>query len=1041
MQNLRDRPIRQKITFVIMMVAGVVLLLAFAALFCFQAYTLKQHCAHELAVVGEITAHNCAAAVMFKDEDAATQILGGIRTMPQIVSARLELVDHQQLAFFGAARDESEIKAARLKSGFRINGDRILLAQPVMLSGTREGTLYLLADLHAMTSQLLKLYGGVFALGLVASLLVAFVLSSQFLRFITDPILRLAGTARTIADHNDYSVRANKVCGDEVGVLTDAFNQMLAQIQSQDSALRKAEEKYRLIFEDAIEGMFQTTPDGKYLSVNPAMARMYGYGSPEELTASVSDIGRIVYVNPERRTEFKRLIEAQGFVERFEYEVYRKDGSRIWLSENAHAVRGADGGVLYEGTAQDITERKRAEEESRLMQTIALAVGGAKDLHSALGMVVHNVCEATGWCLGQAWIPRRDGSGLEYASSSCKHDARFEKFHAFSEGFTFLPGEGLPGRVWASKQLAWIRDVTVDTNFPRAQAAQKAGLKAAVGIPVMADEQVLAVIEFFVRESREEDERFVKLISSVAAQLGQIVQRKQAEEALRQAEQKYRLIFEDAIEGMFQTTPDGKYLSVNPAIARMFGYESPEELMASVSDIGPVVYVNPERRTDFKRLIEAQGFVERFEYEVYRKDGSRIWLSENARAVRDANGVVIFYEGAMQDMTERKRVDEVERASKAKSEFLSRMSHELRTPLNAILGFGQLLERQKPTEVQRTRISYILSAGRHLLELINEVLDISRIEAGHMQFSLEPVSVTDAVDEAIGLVLPLTTERKIKIERTDLIDSSPIVLADRQRLKQVLLNLLANAVKYNRDAGRVIVDLAPQPNEHFRISIIDEGPGIPSEKRSRLFSPFERLGAEAGLCEGTGLGLALSKRLVEAMAGTIGESAPASGSCFWIEFPQTKDVRREHGTERELTALLAGLNGQSKTLLYIEDNVSNLTLIEHLLSEYPPIKLISAMQGSLGLELAVRHQPDLILLDVHLPDLSGAEVLARLKANPRTSAIPVVVLSADATKSQIDRLMAAGANEYLTKPLEVDRFSKVVEAHLCETATANGTHS
>jgi len=745
MQNLRDRPIRQKITFVIMMIAGVVLLLAFAALFCFQAYTLKQHSAHELAVVGEITAHNCAAAVMFKDEDAATQILGGIRTMPQIVSARLELADQQQLAFFGAARDESEIKAARLKSGFRINGDRILLAQPVMLSGTREGTLYLLADLHAMTSQLLKLYGGVFALGLVASLLIAFVLSSQFLRFITDPILRLAGTARTIADHNDYSVRANKVCGDEVGVLTDAFNQMLAQIQSQDSALRKAEEKYRLIFEDAIEGMFQTTPDGKYLSVNPA-------------------------------------------------------------------------------------------------------------------------------------------------------------------------------------------------------------------------------------------------------------------------------------------------------IARMFGYESPEELMASVSDIGPVVYVNPERRTEFKRLIEAQGFVERFEYEVYRKDGSRIWLSENARAVRDANGVVIFYEGAMQDMTERKRVDEVERASKAKSEFLSRMSHELRTPLNAILGFGQLLERQKPTEVQRTRISYILSAGRHLLELINEVLDISRIEAGHMQFSLEPVSVTDAVDEAIGLVLPLTTERKIKIERTDLIDSSPIVLADRQRLKQVLLNLLANAVKYNRDAGRVIVDLTPQPNEHFRISIIDEGPGIPPEKRSRLFSPFERLGAEAGLCEGTGLGLALSKRLVEAMAGTIGESAPASGSCFWIEFPQTKDVRREHGTERELTALLAGLNGQSKTLLYIEDNVSNLTLIEHLLSEYPPIKLISAMQGSLGLELAVRHQPDLILLDVHLPDLSGAEVLARLKANPRTSAIPVVVLSADATKSQIDRLMAGGANDYLTKPLEVDRFTKVVEAHLCETATANGTH-
>ncbi|PYL65279.1 MAG: hypothetical protein DMF25_04190, partial [Verrucomicrobia bacterium] len=474
---------------------------------------------------------------------------------------------------------------------------------------------------------------------------------------------------------------------------------------------------------------------------------------------------------------------------------------------------------------------------------------------------------------------------------------------------------------------------------------------------------------------------------------------------------------------------------------RMYGYGSPEELTESVSDIGHIVYVNPDRRNEFRRLIEAQGFVERFEYEVYRKDGSRIWLSENARAVRDANGVVIYYEGAVQDITDRKRIDEVERASKAKSEFLSRMSHELRTPLNAILGFGQLLERQKPTEVQRVRIGYILRAGNHLLELINEVLDIARIESGRMHFSLEPVCVTDAVGEAIGLVRPLAMERGIRIETTDLIESRPIVLADRQRLKQVLLNLLANAVKYNRNAGRVIVDLAPQPDVRFRISIIDEGPGIPPEKRSLLFSPFERLGAEAGLREGTGLGLALSKRLVEAMGGTIGESAPASGSCFWIEFPQTKDVSSQHRTAPKLTAPLAGLNGQSKTLLYIEDNVSNLTLIEHLLSEYPPIKLISAMQGSLGLELASRHQPDLILLDVHLPDLSGAEVLSRLKTQPRTSDIPVVVLSADATKSQIDRLMAAGAKDYLTKPIEIDRFSKVVGAHLCETATANGIHS
>src|SRR5947209_13343271 len=241
MRNLRDRPVGQKITFVIMLISGVVLLLAFAALFCFQAYTLRQHSAHELAVVGEITAHNCAAAVRFKDEGAAAQIVTGLKTMPQIVGARLEGADQQRLAYFGGLRDELEIKAARLKSGFRIDGNRILLAQPVMLDGKREGTLYLIADLRAMTSQLLKLYGGIFALVLAASLLLAFLLSSQFLRFVTNPILSLAGTARTIAHDRDYSVRATKVCGDEVGGLTDAFNQMLTQIQSQDSALQRAQ--------------------------------------------------------------------------------------------------------------------------------------------------------------------------------------------------------------------------------------------------------------------------------------------------------------------------------------------------------------------------------------------------------------------------------------------------------------------------------------------------------------------------------------------------------------------------------------------------------------------------------------------------------------------------------------------------------------------------------------------------------------------------------------------------------------------------------
>jgi PAS domain S-box-containing protein len=869
MRRLRDQPIPKKITFVIMGITAVVLLLAFGALFYFQACILRQQATHELSVVGELTARECGAAVRFKDEDAARQILNGLKGMPQVVSARLELGNRQRLAFFGAARDEAEIKAARLKSGFRINGNRIILAQPVTLGGTQEGTLSLLADLHATTSQLLKLYGSIFTLVLLASLLVAFVLSGQFLRFVTDPILRLAETARHVAHHHDYSVRATKTCDDETGVLTDTFNRMLDQIESQDRELRGSEEK-----------LYQAQ--------------------------------RIAHLG-----HWERDLETND----------------VYWSDETYRIFG----VLRQGSSigfDRFTQTVHPEDRERVIQTSAKAIAGG---------------------------PRYD---VEYRIVRPDGEVRF----VHSQADIVKDNSGRPLRMFGIAQ-----DVT---------------------------------------------------------------QQRQSEQALRDAEQKYRAIFENSIEGIFQSTPDGKFVSANPALARIFGYDSPEELIGGVSDIEQTLYVDPTRREEFKRLIENHGSVELFEYEIFRRDKSKLWLCENSRVVRDEHGKVSYYEGTVEDITERKRVEEVERASKAKSEFLSRMSHELRTPLNAILGFGQLLERQDPTPVQKNRINYILNAGRHLLNLINEILDIARVESGRFQLSIEPVVVDHAVDEAIELIRPVAAERKIEVMRSASAESSPSVLADRQRLKQVLLNLLSNAVKYNRERGHVIVDLAVQDGDHFRISVSDEGPGIPPDKRARLFSPFDRLGAEDSETQGTGLGLALSKRLTEAMGGTIGEGGPAMGACFWVEFPIVKGVQEQAAVTRPAGIELAPLNGEKKTLLYIEDNLSNLSLIEQLLEECAPINLMSAMQGALGLDLAARHQPDLILLDVHLPDINGAEVLARLKAKPRTRDIPVVVLSADATRSQINRLMSLGATEYLTKPLEIERFLKVIEQHFCEPVAA-----
>ena len=363
------------------------------------------------------------------------------------------------------------------------------------------------------------------------------------------------------------------------------------------------------------------------------------------------------------------------------------------------------------------------------------------------------------------------------------------------------------------------------------------------------------------------------------------------------------------------------------------------------------------------------------------------------------------------------------------------MSHELRTPLNAILGFGQLLQMQGLSKVQDDRVGHIVNAGRHLLGLINEVLDISRIEAGRVELSLEPVRVAEAFGEAMELIRPLAAERRVTIH--PLAEDHPLhqghIMADRQRFKQVLLNLLANAVKYNREGGSVRVEYGAGGEGRARFTVADTGPGIAPEKVGRLFTAFDRLGAEQSEVQGTGLGLALSKRLVEAMAGFIGvESHGDEGARFWVELPPAESqldafakLRRE-----DLRAGALGTLPRTYQVLYIEDNLSNLTLIEHLLADRSEIRLTTAMQGGLGLELARKHHPDLILLDLHLPDLPGWDVLAALQADEATRAIPVVVVSADATPRQIEKLMKAGAHSYLTKPLEVERFQRVLRQTL-----------
>jgi signal transduction histidine kinase/CheY-like chemotaxis protein len=405
------------------------------------------------------------------------------------------------------------------------------------------------------------------------------------------------------------------------------------------------------------------------------------------------------------------------------------------------------------------------------------------------------------------------------------------------------------------------------------------------------------------------------------------------------------------------------------------------------------------------------------------------------------------YTGTVQDITEQRQAEaerielveasaRAESANRAKSEFLARMSHELRTPLNSIVGFTQLVELDGLTPLQHEHVGYVLKGARHLLELIGEVLDLERIETGQMTISPEPVALADTVREVLALVTPLARDREITLHyNSDGLAEDQHVHADRPRLKQVLLNLLANAIKYNHPGGRVDISFAITPSGRVRTTIVDTGIGIAPGQLARLFEPFERLGAERTDVEGTGLGLALSKGLAEAMGATIDvDSTLGTGTAFTVELEGAQRPAGEHEPppgERVLTQL-DGQHGSRHTILYIEDNLSSLTLVERILERHGAVSVIPAMQATIGLELAREHHPDLIVLDLHLPDMPGIEALKRLKADQATRKIPVIVLTADASNRQSDRIEQLGAAAYVTKPLDVAKFIEIIADNLAE---------
>jgi PAS domain S-box-containing protein len=537
--------------------------------------------------------------------------------------------------------------------------------------------------------------------------------------------------------------------------------------------------------------------------------------------------------------------------------------------------------------------------------------------------------------------------------------------------------------------------------------------------------------------------------------------RKQVEEEqalldqrLRDQQFYTRSLIESNIDALIAADPRGIISDVNSQMELLTGCTRDELIGAPFKNY----FTEPERAEQAIARVLREGKVTNYELTAIRRDGKETVVSYNATTFHDRDRKLQGVFAAARDVTERKEAETAlqdtnglletaraaaEKANRAKSEFLSSMSHELRTPLNAVLGFAQLMASEVPAPPphQQRSIDQILKGGWYLLRLINEILDLAMIESGKVTMSQESMSLGDVLQDCEDMVGPQAVKRGISLEFPRM-DKLFYIHADRTRVKQVMINLLSNAIKYNSSGGNVLVKCVLSGKDRVRISVVDTGIGLAPEQVAHLFQPFNRLGQENQSEEGTGIGLVVTKQLVELMGGVIGvESSVGVGSEFWVEFASSEapnlllDNIDEVALERRNAAMRD--RADQPTLLYVEDNPANLALVEQLIARRGDMRLLTAVDGHLGIELARAYLPDLILMDINLPGISGYDALHLLRNDPATSHIPVLALSANAMPRDIEKGLEAGFFRYLTKPIRVREFMDALDTAL-EHASENG---
>ncbi len=800
-----------------------------------------------------------------------------------------------------------------------------------------------------------------------------------------------------------------------VTALRDAQDTIIGYllIGTDNTARKQASQYARSLLEASLDPLVTISPEGKITDVNEGSIKVTGMAREKLIGTDFSDY----FTEPEKAREGYQQVFAMGFVTDYPLTIRHKDGRLTDVLYNASVYKDTGGTVLgVFAAARDITARKQAEE--------ALLKAGA--LQSAIFNSANFSSIAT------------DAQGvIQIFNVGAEHMLGYTAAEVMNK---ITPADiSDPQEV-----IARAEALSVELRTPITPGFEALVFKASRGIE---DIYELTYI-------RKDGSRFPAVVSVTAlrnAQDGIIgylligtdnTARKQIEEKLRWTEESFRLMVESVTDhALVMLDPEGRVMSWNAGAERIQGYHAEDIVGEHFSRFylgEDVINGKPQR---VLAAVMASG---RFEDEGWRlrKDESSFWANVVYTAIRDQFGNLRGFAKLTRDLTERRQVEAAltdaksaaEKANQAKSDFLSSMSHELRSPLNAILGFAQLMESDSPppTSSQQASIEQILHGGWYLLELINEILDLAVIESGRLSLSLEPVSLVEVMRECQAMIEPQAQKRGIQMTFPQ-IDNPWFVNADRTRVKQVLINLLSNAIKYNRIRGTVVVECSANVAGRIRISVADTGTGLPAEKLAQLFQPFNRLGQEASAEEGTGIGLVVTKRLVELMGGVIGvESTIGVGSLFWIELVAVAAPQIVAGIAESTSVAQTQVHNDAalRTLLYVEDNPANLKLVEQLIARCPDMRLLSAADGYTGIEIARAFQPEVILMDINLPSISGIEALKILHEDPTTAHIPVVALSANAIPSDIVKGLEAGFFRYLTKPIKVNEFLSTLDEAL-----------